>query len=227
MQFIAQQLNKVREKVRDFEQKYGREENSVKLLAVSKKRSTVEIRQALGCGQLEFGENYQQEAALKIQELTGNNIIWHFIGPLQANKARNIAEHFSWLHSLDRTKIARRLSSLRPPNMPDLNVCIQLNISSESSKSGTSPRELKSLAESIAVLPGLRLRGLMALPAPTNDFDEQREGFRSLRHYFDQLISAGHDVDTLSMGTTNDMEAAIAEGATIIRIGTALFGPRI
>ena len=226
MQFIAQQLNKVREKVRAAEAKYDRQENSVKLLAVSKRRSLEEILQAIEQGQFDFGENYQQEAIGKIETLTDKNIVWHFIGPLQANKARSIAEHFSWVHSLDRIKIAQRLSALRPIHLPDLNVCIQLNISDESTKSGTSANELFSLAESITALPRLRLRGLMALPTPTNDFTEQRQGFRSLRNYFDQLMSAGHEVDTLSMGTTNDMEAAIAEGATIVRVGTAIFGPR-
>jgi PLP dependent protein len=227
MPFIAQQLNKVHEKMRAAEAKYNRQENSVKLLAVSKRRSVDEILQALAQGQLDFGENYQQEAIGKIETLTDKNVIWHFIGPLQSNKARSIAEHFSWIHSLDRIKIAQRLSALRPIHLPDLNVCIQLNISDESTKSGTSADELFSLAESITALPRLRLRGLMALPAPATDFAEQRQGFRNLRNYFDQLMSAGHDVDTLSMGTTNDMEAAIAEGATIVRIGTALFGPRL
>jgi len=226
MQFIAQQLNKVRESVAAAELKYGREENTVKLLAVSKTRSVQEIQQVMEQGQLDFGENYQQEACGKIEALADQNITWHFIGPLQANKARYIAEHFAWVHSVDRLKIARRLSALRPPNMPDLNICIQLNTSQESSKSGAADSELMTLAECIATLPGLRLRGLMTLPAPTSDFSEQRLGFHGLRSYFDQLVSAGHDVDTLSMGTTNDMEAAIAEGATMIRIGTALFGSR-
>ena len=227
MQFIAQQLNMVQKKLREIALKYGRDENSVKLLAVSKTRAVEEILQAITGGQLDFGENYQQEAGPKIALLAEHNIRWHFIGSLQANKARSIAEHFAWLHSLDRIKIARRLSSLRPSSLPPLNVCIQLNISAESSKSGTSADEMMALAEIITALPGLRLRGLMAMPAPTNDFDEQRQGFQSLRHYFDQLTAAGHDVDTLSMGTTNDMEAAIAEGATIVRVGTAIFGPRL
>ncbi len=226
MHFITQQLNTVRERVRAAEIKYGRQENTVKLLAVSKTRSVEEILQVLKLGQLDFGENYQQEAMSKIALLGGKDIVWHFIGPLQANKARSIAENFAWIHSVDRLKIAKRLSALRPAGMPDLNVCIQLNISNEPSKSGASTTELLTLAEGITMLPGLRLRGLMALPAPNNDFDEQRLGFRRLHNCFDRLIAAGHDVDTLSMGTTNDMEAAIAEGATIIRIGTALFGPR-
>ncbi|MFT5134115.1 MAG: pyridoxal phosphate enzyme (YggS family) [Gammaproteobacteria bacterium] len=226
MQFIAQQLNIVREKVRAFEAKYGREENSVKLLAVSKTRSVEDILQAMACGQLEFGENYQQEASIKVNTSSLKNVVWHFIGPLQTNKAPDIAKHFSWIHSVDRIKIAQRLSALRPPEMPELNVCIQLNISQEASKSGAASSELISLAEEISSFPGLRLRGLMALPAPTNDFAKQREGFCRLREHFDQLKSAGYNVDTLSMGTSNDLEAAIAEGATIVRIGTALFGER-
>lgn len=226
MQFIAQQLNRVRESVAAAELKYGREENAVKLLAVSKTRSVEEIRQAIEQGQLDFGENYQQEAGGKIAALVDHNAVWHFIGPVQANKARGIAEQFSWVHSVDRIKVARRLSVLRPSHMPDLNVCIQINTSQESSKSGASSNDLMALAETVVGLPGLRLRGLMTLPAPTTDFTEQREGFRSLRNYFARLQAAGFDVDTLSMGTTGDMEAAIAEGATIVRIGTAIFGPR-
>lgn len=227
MPFIAQQLNNVREKIRSAERKYGRNENSVTLLAVSKTRSVAEILQAVEQGQLDFGENYQQEVKIKLPALSEKDINWHFIGSLQSNKARIIAEYFSWIHSIDRLKIAERLSALRPAHMPDLNVCIQLNISGEQSKSGVSTSELMSLAEGIAMLPRLRLRGLMALPAPVDNFTEQRKEFRRLREHFNQLISAGYDVDTLSMGTTNDMEAAIAEGATIVRIGTALFGPRL
>jgi hypothetical protein len=227
MQNIAQQLNSVREKVRSAERKYARPENSVSLLAVSKTRSVAEILQAIEQGQLDFGENYQQEVKTKLPALSGKDINWHFIGPLQSNKARIIAENFCWIHSVDRLKIAERLSALRPSHLPDLNVCIQLNISDETSKSGVNTSELMSLAESIVSLPGLKLRGLMALPAPTDEFAQQRKDFRRLREFLDQLVSAGHDVDTLSMGTTNDMEAAIAEGATIVRIGTALFGPRL
>ena len=227
MQIIAQQLNSVREKVRSAERKYARPENSVTLLAVSKTRSVAEILQAIEQGQLDFGENYQQEVKTKLPALSGEDINWHFIGPLQSNKARIIAENFCWIHSVDRLKIAERLSALRPSHLPDLNVCIQLNISDEASKSGVNTSELMALAESIVSLPRLKLRGLMALPAPTDDFTQQRKDFRRLREFLDQLVSAGHDVDTLSMGTTNDMEAAIAEGATIVRIGTALFGPRL
>ena len=226
MQFTAQQLNTIRKNVHEFEQKYGREKNSVKIVAASKTRSIEEILGALRYGQLDFGENYQQEAVAKINSLSHRNIVWHFIGPLQTNKARHIAEHFSWIHSVDRIKIAERLSKLRSPDQADLNVCIQINISQEKSKSGTSLDNLKSLAEAIALLPGLRLRGLMALPAPAKDLGKQRDAFHEVRDYFDLLRSCGHELDTLSMGTSNDMEAAIAEGATIIRLGTALFGAR-
>ena len=226
MQFIAQQLNIVQGKVREFETKYGREENTVKLLAVSKTRSVEEILEAVECGQVEFGENYQQEAITKIETLAPKNIVWHFIGPLQANKAQHIAKHFAWIHTVDRLKIAQRLSILRPRDMPDLNVCVQFNVSGEPSKSGVTSGELMPLVEEISSLPGLRVRGLMALPAPTKDFVKQREEFCKLRQLFDELKSSGHAVDTLSMGTTNDMETAIAEGATIVRIGTALFGAR-
>ncbi len=226
MQIIAQQLNKIREYIREAERKYEREAGSVQLLAVSKTRSVEEISEAIEHGQLDFGENYQQEVKTKLNALSGKAINWHFIGPLQSNKARSIAEHFCWIHSLDRLKIAKRLSDLRPGHMPDLNVCIQLNISGEPSKSGVSPDELMSLADNLVRLPRLKFRGLMALPAPTEDFSEQRKGFRSMHLCFEQLRSAGHEIDTLSMGTSNDMEAAIAEGSTIVRIGTSLFGPR-
>ena len=226
MQFIAQQLNIIRKNVHELEQKYGREKNSVKIVAASKTRSVDEILAAFELGQLDFGENYQQEALTKINSLSDRNIVWHFIGPLQTNKARHIAEHFAWMHSVDRIKIAQRLSKLRSPEQANLNVCIQINISEEKSKSGISVDNLKSLAGAITQLPGLDLRGLMALPAPALELAKQREAFREVRGYFDLLRSCGHKLDTLSMGTSNDMEAAIAEGATIIRLGTALFGAR-
>ena len=227
MQIIAQQLIKVRQRLRAAEIKYKREENSVKLLAVSKTRSVAEILQVFEQGQHDFGENYLQEAKTKITTLQDENICWHFIGPLQSNKARVVAEQFSWVHSVDRDKIAQRLSDLRPLHLPALNVCIQINISEESTKSGTSKDQLIALAEKISGLPRIKLRGLMALPIPTNDFSEQREGFRQLHRSYAELVEAGFDLDTLSMGTTNDMEAAVAEGSTIVRIGTALFGPRL
>ena len=226
MQFIAQQLNALRENVRSFERKYDRKENSVTILAVSKTHSVEAIRDAWSCGQRDFGENYQQEASLKVEALGTADVTWHFIGPVQGNKTRAIARDFAWLHSLERPKIARRLSELRPPGLPDLNVCIQINISGETGKSGITPAELLPLAAQIVDLPRLRLRGLMALPAPTADFTAQRDSFRRVRRCLEQLLAAGYPLDTLSMGTSHDLEAAIAEGATIVRIGTAIFGPR-
>ena len=207
----------------------GRPVGSTQLIAVSKVQPDARVDAVLQQGHRLYGENRVQEAAGKWPGFRDrfDNVSVHLIGPLQSNKARIIAENFCWIHSVDRLKIAERLSALRPSHLPDLNVCIQLNISDETSKSGVNTSELMSLAESIVSLPGLKLRGLMALPAPTDEFAQQRKDFRRLREFLDQLVSAGHDVDTLSMGTTNDMEAAIAEGATIVRIGTALFGPRL
>ncbi len=226
MHTIAQQLKTVLAQLRNLERKYQREENSVRLLAVSKTRPAEDISLAFASGQLDFGENYLQEAIVKIEQLAENSIRWHFIGPVQSNKTSDIARHFSWLHSLDRYKIARRLSESRDKQESALNVCIQVNISEEASKSGCAAGEVAQLAEQIESLPGLRLRGLMAMPAPSEVFSEQRLAFRELRRLFDSLVLAGHKLDTLSIGTSNDMEAAIAEGATIVRIGTAVFGPR-
>lgn len=226
MPTVAQQLLNIRENIHTLEKRYGREKGSVTLLAVSKTRSSEEISEAVSQGQLDFGENYQQEALHKIAELQDKGISWHFIGPLQSNKAKAVAEHFSWVHSVDRMKIARRLSDLRPADQDDLQTCIQLNISAESSKSGIDTEQLEDFASELAQLPGLRLRGLMAMPAPESDFDLQRQAFSKLYRYYEKLNDAGFTLDTLSMGTSADMEAAIAEGATIIRIGTAIFGPR-
>ena len=226
MHTIAQQLKTVLQQLRDLERKYQREENSVSLLAVSKTRPPEDISLAFASGQLDFGENYLQEALSKIDQVNESSISWHFIGPVQSNKTSDIAQHFSWLHSLDRYKIARRLSEARPGHLNALNVCIQVNISNEASKSGCTAGEVEQLAKQIDQLPGLSLRGLMAMPAPEEGLSQQRRAFRELRHLFDDLVRAGHKLDTLSMGTSNDMEAAIAEGATIVRIGTAVFGPR-
>ena len=223
---IAQRLKTTLEQLRAFERKYGRGENSVQLLAVSKTRSAEDIAKALDSGQKDFGENYLQEAVDKISQLQKSDISWHFIGPVQSNKTTSISANFAWLHSLDRLKIARRLSQSRPPEMTALNVCIQVNISGESSKSGVSVEETETLAEQVADLPGLNLRGLMAMPAPHEDLALQRRGFEKLRQLFDKLVQGGYHLDTLSMGTSNDVEAAIAEGATMVRIGTAIFGPR-
>ena len=223
---IAQRLKTTLEQLRAFEHKYGRTENSVQLLAVSKTRSAEEIARACAIGQKDFGENYLQEAEQKITELEESNITWHFIGPVQSNKTASISANFAWLHSLDRLKIARRLSQSRPPGMAALNVCIQVNISEEASKSGIPAGEVETFSEQVTSLPGLKLRGLMTMPAPHKELAEQRKGFEKLRRLFDRLVQSGHDLDTLSMGTSHDVEAAIAEGATMVRIGTAVFGPR-
>ena len=196
------------------------------MLAVSKTRSADAVAAALDCGLHRFGENYLQEALEKIGQLEGRGIEWHFIGPIQSNKTRPIATHFDWVHSVDREKIARRLSEQRPGGSPPLQICLQVNISAETSKSGVLPEEVPALAEAIADLPGVKLRGLMAIPAATDDIAAQHAAFGKLRELFDDLNANGTGLDTLSMGMSGDMEAAIAEGATIVRIGTDIFGPR-
>lgn len=226
MNSIAQRLETVRKRITEAETLAGRTPGSVQLLAVSKTRPVADLRAALEAGQTRFGENYLQDALPKITALADENIEWHFIGPIQSNKTRDVASHFHWVHSVDRLKIARRLSEQRPAELPPLNICLQVNTSGESSKAGVSQAEAPELARAIAELPGLNLRGLMTLPAPTEDFEQQRLPFRQLRILFDDLRSNGLDLDTLSMGMTNDLEAAIAEGATLVRIGTAIFGPR-
>lgn len=226
MKNIAASLDALRQRIRAAERRYGRQPESVRLLAVSKTRGTEEVRTAAGHGQTDFGENYVREAVAKIDECGGQSLIWHFIGPIQSNKTRQIAEHFDWVHSLDRERIAGRLDAARPAEKGPLNVCLQVNTSGEASKSGAPPEAVHDLAETVAGLPNLRLRGLMTLPAPATDLEEQRRPFRQLRRLLEELQARGYDLDTLSMGTTGDMEAAIAEGATIVRIGTALFGVR-
>ena len=204
----------------------GRDVTEVRLLAVSKTFGAAAVRDVAACGQREFGENYLQEALEKQASLRDLPLVWHFIGPIQSNKTRAIAENFSWVHSVDRLKIAERLSAQRPPGLPPLQVCIEVNVSGEASKGGVAPAELPALAEAVAKLPGLQLRGLMAIPAPTPDAAAQRAAFRQVREQFDALRACGHALDTLSMGMSDDLEAAIREGATIVRIGTALFGER-
>ncbi len=199
--------------------------DSVALLAVSKTRSAEEIRSLFQLGQDSFGENYLQEAEAKIEQLRDLPICWHFIGRIQSNKTRPIAELFDWVHSLASLKHARRLSEQRPPERPPLNVCLQVNTSGEPSKDGHSPEELSQLLDDYCRLPNLRVRGLMCIPAPAEG-EEQRRPFQMLRQLRDRLASADHPLETLSMGMSDDLEAAIAEGATIVRIGTAIFGPR-
>jgi pyridoxal phosphate enzyme (YggS family) len=226
MKNIGESLDLIRERIRLAEQKYGRKPGSVRLLAVSKTRPVDDILNAREHGQFDFGENYVQEAADKIPAINDPRLIWHFIGPVQSNKTRQIAAWFHWVHSVDRLKIARRLNDARPDQLPPLNICIQVNISNEPTKSGVSPDQLPQLAADCRNLPRLRLRGLMALPEPAAGTEQQRIAFRQVKQLLDSMNTAAQPLDTLSMGTTQDMEAAIAEGATIVRIGTALFGAR-
>lgn len=226
MNNLHERLQQVRLEIAEAERRFGREPGSVKLLAVSKTRAAGDVLALAQLGVSDFGENYVQEARTKIGQLSGQSLTWHFIGPIQSNKTRQVAEHFDWVHSVDRIKVARRLNAARPAHLPPLNICIQVNVDTESSKSGIGPDEVEQLAGQVLPLSRLNLRGLMALPAPTEDFSEQRRSFLRTRRLQEQLTDKGYRLDTLSMGTTNDMRAAVAEGATIIRIGTALFGPR-
>ena len=205
----------------------GREGKTVSLLAVSKTFDAAAVRELAACGQHEFGENYVQEALHKQMQLADLPLVWHFIGPVQSNKTRAIAEQFSWVHGVDRLKIAERLSTQRPNDLPPLQVCIEVNVSGETSKGGVPISALPELADAVVALPRLQLRGLMAIPAPMADRDAQRAAFRHVRLAFDTLNARGHTLDTLSMGMSADLEAAILEGATIVRVGTALFGERI
>lgn len=223
---IKAQLNAVRKRIHAAERAAGRPPGSVRLIAVGKTRPAADLRSAWAAGQRDFGESYLQEAVDKIAALTELTLTWHFIGPIQSNKSRAIAERFDWVHSVERLKIARRLSEQRPPEREPLNICLQINISGEASKSGVTLEALPALAREIATLPGLNLRGLMAIPRPSVDLTAQRAPFRALRLAWEQLRQQGLDLDTLSMGMTEDLEAAILEGATMVRIGTAIFGQR-
>jgi pyridoxal phosphate enzyme (YggS family) len=198
----------------------------VRLLAVSKTFPAQVVREAYRAGQGAFGENYLQEALDKMAELKDLPLEWHFIGPIQSNKTRAIAENFAWVHSVDRLKIAERLSAQRPPHIPPLNICIQVNVSGEDSKSGVAPEALLQLASEISLLSRLKLRGLMSIPAPADDATEQRVPFAQMRKLLDELNKQGLSLDTLSMGMSHDFAAAISEGATIVRLGTAIFGAR-
>lgn len=214
------------ERIRRAEAHYGRKPGSVELLAVSKTFPPDQIRQVAALGQRRFGENYVQEAIPKLSSLSDLDLEWHFIGHIQSNKTAAIAENFSWVHSVDRLKIAQRLSSQRPTHLPSLQVCLEVNVSAEPSKSGCDIQSLPALALEIATIPRLQLRGLMALPALTGDSVAQRSAFQRLRLAMEDLIAQGIPLDTLSMGTSGDLEAAIAEGATLVRVGTAIFGTR-
>lgn len=223
MSTIANNIAKVATRIREAAQAAARNPDQVHLLAVSKTQPAEAIRQACQAGLHDFGENYLQEALEKQADLADLPLTWHFIGPIQSNKTKSIAEHFDWVHSVDRLKIAQRLSDQRPESLPPLNICLQVNVSGEASKSGCEPQDVPELAQAIAALPRLRLRGLMAIPEPTDDPTEQRAAFARLRHLQAELQM---DLDTLSMGMSQDLEAAIAEGATWVRIGTAVFGAR-
>jgi len=202
----------------------------VRLLAVSKTFGADAVQEAVAAGQRAFGENYLQEGLDKIRALTETlpavALEWHFIGPIQSNKTRPIAENFAWVHTVERLKIAQRLSEQRPAGLAPLNICLQVNISGEASKSGVTPAELPALAQAVAALPNLRLRGLMAIPEPEEDFERQRAAFAQLRVLYEQLRADGFALDTLSMGMSADLRAAVFEGATIVRVGSAIFGAR-
>lgn len=225
---LSQHLREVRERIAAAEVAAHRDAAAVALLAVSKTFGAPDVRAVFEAGQRAFGENYVQEAVAKIGELADlrSEIQWHFIGPLQSNKTRIVAENFDWVHSVDRLKIAERLSEQRPDNLAALNVCLQVNVSGEESKSGVAPEAALEVAQRIAALPRLRLRGLMAIPESADSLDEQRAPHRQLRELMDTMRATGLDLDTLSMGMSADLEAAVLEGATIVRIGTAIFGAR-
>ncbi len=223
---IAAKLNQIRNEISAAEKQFHRKQGSVSLLAVSKTRTVDEIIAAINKGQRHFGENYCQEAIEKIENIKHTGVIWHFIGPIQSNKTTQIAQNFDWVHTLDRIKIARRLNEARPESADPLNVCIQINISGETSKSGISLDETTDFIEELEQFDRLNIRGLMSLPAPSNDFEQQRQSFSLLKQKFQKLQQQRPEIDTLSIGTSQDMQAAIAEGATIVRIGTAIFGPR-
>ncbi|AQA17422.1 YggS family pyridoxal phosphate enzyme [Halioglobus japonicus] len=223
---ITDNIAKVQHRVGLSAKKCDRENDRILVLAVSKTRSAEEVREAFDCGLDHFGENYLQEALSKIESLAELPLNWHFIGPIQSNKTRPIAEHFQWVHSVERAKIARRLNDQRPAHLPPLNVCIQVNTSAEPSKSGALPGDVEALAQEIAQMPHLVLRGLMSIPAASDNEAAQRSAFGQLRSCFESLQPCHPSLDTLSMGMSGDMEAAVAEGSTILRIGTAIFGPR-
>jgi PLP dependent protein len=228
MASIEGKLQQVRERIARACAAAQRPVQSVTLLAVSKTFSADAVREAHAAGQCTFGENYVQEALAKIGALEGlrPKLEWHLIGPLQSNKTREVAAAFDWVHSIDRLKVAERLSAQRPPGLAPMQVCLQVNISGEASKSGVLPAELPALARAVAALPRLRLRGLMSIPEPVDGFEAQRAPHRVLRELGDALRAEGLALDTLSMGMSADLEAAIAEGATLVRIGTAVFGGR-
>jgi len=230
MRFIEENVRRVRARIREAALRHQRDPEGIRLLAVSKTKPVADILEAHRCGLREFGENYLQEAEDKIAEVARQQPdpapVWHFIGPIQSNKTRLISRDFDWVHSLDRLKIARRLSEQRPESRAPLNVLLQVNIDGEPQKAGIPTGQITELADQVSRLPGLRLRGLMAIPAPREGFDAQRQPLAAMRRAFDDLRQHHPQCDTLSMGMSGDLEAAIAEGSTLLRIGTALFGAR-
>jgi len=216
----------VRDAIGRAESRFNRTPGSVRLIGVGKVHSADTVRSMAECGLEDIGESYVQEAVAKQKLLADLAVTWHYIGHIQSNKTREIAGNFDWVHSVDRIKIAQRMSACHQIETPDLNICLQVNLEQESSKGGLVGKDIDQAADEIARLPGLRLRGLMAIPGITDNFDEQRKKFRQVRIVLERLQSRGHTLDTLSMGMSGDLEAAIAEGATMVRIGTALFGPR-
>jgi pyridoxal phosphate enzyme (YggS family) len=227
MHDIAHNLLVIKNKIREFEKYYQRNPDSVKLIAVSKHQSLEKIQAAIDAGQTAFGENYLQEALEKIIYFSKYDIEWHFIGPIQRNKTKKIAEHFSWVQTIDSVMIAKRLHDQRPDHLPPLNICLQVNISDEKNKSGISPENIFELATYCTSLSKLQLRGLMTIPARCSTFEEQRIQLHRLKLVYDELIAQGFPLDTLSMGMSDDMQAAIAEKSTLVRIGTAIFGKRV
>ncbi|MBL7002596.1 MAG: YggS family pyridoxal phosphate-dependent enzyme [Gammaproteobacteria bacterium] len=227
MQNIEQNLKKIRAEINEFEKQAKRVPDSVQLLAVSKKKSTDLIVDAYHAGQRLFGESYVQEALAKIEKLNQySDIEWHFIGPIQSNKTRDIANHFNWVHSVDRIKIIRRLNEQRSDQLAPLNICLQVNIDAEETKSGFLADEILLVAQDVLGLKNIKLRGLMAIPKPRTDEKQQRETFHKVQQLFSAMQSLSVDVDTLSLGMSGDMSAAIAEGSSMVRIGTAIFGER-
>lgn len=231
MSLISRNLQVVHDAIATAARGVGRDSDAIRLLAVSKTFGPDAILEAVQAGQKAFGENYLQEAldkmaALRTLQPDLERLEWHFIGPIQSNKTRPIAEHFDWVHSVERDKIAQRLSDQRPDHLPPLNVCLQINISGEASKSGATLEQAPELAHAVARMPHLTLRGLMAIPEPADDVEQQRLPFKRLRQLFDQLRTQGLAIDTLSIGMSADITAAIAEGSTLVRVGTAIFGKR-
>jgi pyridoxal phosphate enzyme (YggS family) len=230
MSLIPDNLQVVHEQICAAARNVGRAPGAISLLAVSKSVGADAVVEAAKSGQFAFGENYLQEALDKmvaVREAQPDLLLkWHFIGPIQSNKTRLIAEHFDWVHSVEREKVAQRLAAQRPDHLPPLNVCLQVNVGGELSKSGVAPEQLGELAKAVASLPHLKLRGLMAIPEQSETFESQRNRFRQVRQLFEELRAQGMDLDTLSMGMSGDMSAAIAEGSTIVRVGTAIFGKR-